>query len=69
MLLVVGIVVIVVGISDIGIAALIARNQAAGAPGGLGTSAEPPAISRILRLTGALTVAVGVVLAGVGLAT
>ena len=69
MLLVVGIVVIVVGISDIAIAALIARNQAAGALGGLGTSAEPPAISRILRLTGALTVAVGVVLAGVGLAT
>ena len=67
MLLVIGIVIIAVGLSDIGIAALIARNQAAGAPGGLGSSAEPPAISRILRLTGAVTVVIGVVLAAVGL--
>jgi hypothetical protein len=67
--LVVGIVLIVVGISDIGIAALIARNQAAGAPGGLGETAEPPAVVRILKLSGAFTVLVGVVLAVVGLAS
>jgi hypothetical protein len=68
-LLLIGIVLIVVGASDYAIAGLLARNQAAGAPGGLGASAEPPAASRILKLTGFVTVGVGVVLVVVGLAT
>lgn len=69
MLLIVGIALIVVGISDYAIAGLLARNQAAGAPGGLGSRAEPPPAARILRLTGALTVVVGVVLVAIGLAS
>ena len=69
MLLVIGIALIAFGISDYVIAGLLARNQAAGAPGGLGDSAAPPAVSRVLKLTGALTIAVGVVLVAVALAT
>jgi hypothetical protein len=64
-LLIVGIFLIVVGISDFGVAALLARQQAP-ASGGLGAPEPPPAV-RILRGTGALTVVIGVVLAIVGL--
>jgi uncharacterized membrane protein HdeD (DUF308 family) len=65
-LLIVGIVFVVVGISDFAIAALLARSQAA-STGGLG--AEPPAVSRMLRRAGAVTVLVGAVLILVGLAS
>ena len=65
MLLVVGIFLIVVGISDFGVAALLSRQQAS-ATGGLG-AAEPPPAARILRGTGAITVVIGVVLTVVAL--
>ncbi len=65
MLLIVGIFLIVVGISDFGIAALLGRQQAS-ATGGLGASEQPPA-ARMLRRTGVLTIAIGVVLAVIGL--
>jgi hypothetical protein len=68
-LLVIGIAAIAVGISDYAIAGLLARNRAAGAPGGLGDSAAPPAASRVLKLTGATTVLAGVVLVALALAT
>jgi hypothetical protein len=63
--LVIGIFLIVVGISDFGIAALLARQQAS-ATGGLGAS-EPPPAARILRGTGVLTVIIGAVFVVVGL--
>jgi hypothetical protein len=64
-LLVVGIFLIVVGISDFAVAALLARQQAS-ATGGLGAP-EPPPAARILRGTGAVTVVIGVVLTVVAL--
>ena len=69
MLLIIGIALIVVGASDYAIAAMLARNQSAGAPGGLGAGAEPPPVARILKLTGAAAVAAGVVLVAIALAT
>jgi hypothetical protein len=63
--LIVGLVILAVGISDFVIAAVLARQQAA-ATGGLGAS-EPPPVVRILRRSGAVTVALGVVLTLVGL--
>jgi uncharacterized membrane protein YphA (DoxX/SURF4 family) len=64
-LLIVGIVFVVVGISDFLIAGLVARKQSS-STGGLG--AEPPPVSRILRRSGAVTVLIGVVLVVIGLA-
>jgi hypothetical protein len=64
-LLIVGIVFLVVGISDFVIAGLLARRQAS-STGGLG--AEPPAVSRILRRSGAVTALIGVVFVVLGLA-
>lgn len=65
-MLVVGIFVLVVGISDFGIAAVHARGHAASS-GGLG--ADQPPVSRMLRRTGVITVAIGLVLILVGLLT
>ncbi len=65
MLLVVGIFLIVVGISDFGVAALLARQQAS-ETSGLGAPQPPPA-ARILRGTGVLTVVIGAVFVVVGL--
>jgi hypothetical protein len=64
--LIAGIIVVVVGITDFFIAGLIARRETAGT-GGLG--AEPPRVALILRRSGALTIAVGVVLIVIGLAS
>jgi len=64
-LLIVGIFLIVVGISDFVVAAVLARQQTS-ATGGLGAP-EPPPVSRMLRRTGATIVVIGVVLAIVGL--
>jgi hypothetical protein len=66
-LLIVGIFLIVVGISDFAVAAVLARQQAS-TTGGLGASAPPPA-ARILRGTGALTLLIGAVLTIVALVT
>ena len=54
MLLIVGIFLIVVGISDFVVAAVLARQQTS-ATGGLGDSQAPP-VSRMLRRTGAMIV-------------
>lgn len=67
MLLIVGLFLIVVGISDFVIAALLTRQQTS-PTGGLGAQQQPVA-ARVLRRTGALTIAIGVVLAVVGLFT
>jgi hypothetical protein len=64
-LLIVGIVFLAVGVSDFLIAGVVARREAT-STGGLG--AEPSAVSRILRRSGAVTVLIGVVLVAVGLA-
>jgi hypothetical protein len=66
MLLIVGLFLIVVGISDFVIAALLTRQQAPAS--GLG-GGQPPVAARVLRRTGVLTVVIGVVLAVVGLVT
>jgi hypothetical protein len=66
-LLIVGIFLIVVGISDFAIAALLTRQHAP-AGSGLG-DAQPPVAARMLRRTGVLTLIIGVVLAVVGLVT
>jgi hypothetical protein len=65
-LLIVGIALIVVGLSDFVVARVLTRQQTAGTSG-LGAAAEPPPAARILRGTGALTVVVGVVLTVVAL--
>ncbi len=67
MLLIVGIALIVVGVTDFVMVGMLARNRSAGAPGGLGADAAPPPAARILKLTGAVSVAAGVVLVAVGL--
>ena len=67
MLLIVGIFLIVVGISDFVIAAVLTRQQT---PAGSGLGApQQPVAARVLRRTGALTLVIGVVLAIVGLVT
>ena len=68
MLLIVGIALIVVGVSDYAIAVVLARSQATGSAGGLGAEPRDPPVSRILKLTGGLTVVAGVVLVAIGLA-
>ncbi len=64
-MLIVGIVILAVGISDFVIAAMLARSHAASA-GGLGDTQPSPAV-RILRRSGAVTLVLGVVLVVVGL--
>jgi len=64
-LLIIGLALIAVGISDFFVAKLLVRQQAAGSSG-LGAPAEPPA-ARILRGTGAVTALIGVVLTVVAL--
>lgn len=66
-MLIAGIIIVVVGISDFVIATLLARRETAGT-GGLG-GAQPPRVAFILRRSGALTIAVGVVLIVIGLAS
>jgi hypothetical protein len=65
-MLVVGIFVLIVGISDFGIAAVHARGHAASSSG---VGAGQPPVSRMLRRTGVITVAIGLVLILVGLVT
>jgi hypothetical protein len=63
-MLLVGIFVFVVGLSDFAIAAVLTRGHAA-STGGLG--ADQPPVSRVLRRTGVITVVIGAVLILVGL--
>ena len=59
-MLIVGIAVIVVGLTDFALAAMFARGEAARAPGGLGDDAKPSDLSRWLNIGGVVTVLVGV---------
>ncbi len=63
-MLIVGIVVLVVGISDFMIAGVLMRQNAGAS--GLGNT-DPPAVVRILRRSGMVTVAAGIVLVVIGL--
>jgi hypothetical protein len=63
-LLIIGILLLAFGISDLVVATLLARREAA-STGGLG--AETPVAARILRLTGMASVAAGAVLTVIGL--
>ena len=65
MLLVIGIFLIVVGISDFGIAKVLDRQHAS-ATGGLGED-RSPAVGRMLRRTGVITLVSGAVFVVVGL--
>jgi hypothetical protein len=65
-LLIIGLALIAVGISDFVVARILVRQQTA-ASSGLGGAAEPPPAARILRGTGAVTAVVGVVLTVVAL--
>jgi hypothetical protein len=63
--LIFGIILALVGVSDLVIAALVTRKATAGS-GGLG--AEPPPLAGYLRRFGAMSIAVGLVLVAIGLA-
>jgi hypothetical protein len=67
MILLLGIIMVVAGLVDFLIVALVSRSQAASS-GGLDGTSPNPALG-VLRRTGAITVVVGVVLVIVGLAT
>ena len=64
-MLIAGIVILLVGVSDLVIAAVLARNHAARS-GGLG-GADPSPVPGILRSTGAAAIVVGAVLIVIGL--
>ena len=64
-MLIIGIFLIVVGISDFGIAMLLERQQAS-ADGGLGDR-RPNSVGRMLRRTGVITIAIGAVFLVIGL--
>jgi hypothetical protein len=64
-LLIIGLALIAVGISDFVVARILTRQQTA-TSSGLGAPEAPPA-ARILRGTGALTLAIGVVLTVIAL--
>jgi len=63
--LIIGIFLIVVGISDFGIAMLLERQQAP-ADGGLGDR-RPSSVGRMLRRTGVITIVIGAVFLIIGL--
>ena len=65
-MLILGLVIVLVGISDLVIAAVYARREAA-ADGGLG--GQPSPFVGVLKRTGMITIAVGIVVAVIGLFT
>jgi hypothetical protein len=66
-LLILGVAFLVFGISDLVVAGVLARKEAA-ATGGLG-GAEAPVAARVLKLSGLATLVAGVVLVVIGLAS
>ena len=66
MVTLIGVILVVVGLSDFGAAAVIQMQQRHTNPGGLGTEAQTPVV-RILRMIGLGTVIIGAVLIVVGL--
>jgi hypothetical protein len=68
MVTLIGLILVVVGISDFGAAAVIQSQQRQSDPGGLGQQDERTPVVRLLRMMGLGTVVVGAVLIVVGLA-
>jgi hypothetical protein len=66
MVTLIGVILVVVGLSDFGAAAVIQMQQRQSNPGGLGTEAQTPVV-RLLRMIGLGTVIIGAVLIVVGL--
>jgi len=66
MVTLIGIILVVVGVSDFGAAAVIQAQQKQTNPGGLGEPSTLPVV-RLLKLIGLGTIAVGAVLIVVGL--
>jgi hypothetical protein len=68
-LMLVGIILVVVGVSDFGAAAVIQMQQRQSDPGGLGGTDQANPVVRLLRLIGVGTVILGAVLIVVGAAS
>ena len=66
MVTLIGVILVVVGLSDFGAAAVIQRQQRQSHPSGLGQEERTP-VARLLRMIGLATVVIGVVLVAVGL--
>jgi hypothetical protein len=64
----IGVILVVVGLSDFGVAAVIRAQQRQSNPGGLGQP-EPTPVARLLRMIGLGTVVIGAVLIVIGLAS
>ena len=67
-LMLVGIIIVVVGVSDFGVASVIQMQQRQSDPGGLGGTDQANPVVRLLRLIGIGTVILGAVLIVVGAA-
>ena len=67
MVTLIGVILVAVGISDFGAAAVIQAQQRQSNPGGLGPDERTPVV-RLLRMIGLGTVVIGAVLVVVGLA-
>jgi hypothetical protein len=65
--LLVGIILVVVGVSDFGAAAVIGTQQRQSDPSGLGGTDSASPVVRLLRMLGLGTIVVGAVLIVVGL--
>jgi hypothetical protein len=68
MVTLIGVLLVVVGLSDLGAAAVIQRQQRQSDPSGLGQEQQTPVV-RLLRMIGLATVVIGAVLVAVGLAS
>ena len=68
MVTLIGVILLVVGLSDFGAAAVIQMQQRQSDPSGLGQEQRTPVV-RLLRMIGLATVVIGAVLIAVGLAS
>jgi hypothetical protein len=69
MVTLIGVILVVVGISDFGAAAVLQSQQRRSDPSGLGQQEERTPVVRLLRMMGLGTAVVGAVLIVVGLAS
>jgi uncharacterized membrane protein YidH (DUF202 family) len=68
MVTLIGVILVVVGLSDLGAAAVLRRQQRQSDPSGLSEEQQTPVV-RLLRMIGLATVVIGAVLVAVGLAS
>ena len=68
MVTLIGVILVVVGLSDFGAAAVIQMQQRQSDPGGLGGTDQANPVVRLLRLIGVGTIVIGAVLILVGAA-